>query len=97
VEPLTTNNQPTNQPTAEELKYNRDRAQRRQRPTKTTLEVWQNSAPFGGRPIGGAVEALLTKFINRRLSVLLIIVYFVAATVSVITRPTGAESMILSA
>jgi hypothetical protein len=28
------------------------------------FEVWQNSAPFGGRPIGGAVEALLTKVIN---------------------------------
>jgi hypothetical protein len=39
--------------------------------------------PFGGRPIGGAVEALLTKVVNRRLSVLPIVVIFVAAAVNV--------------
>jgi hypothetical protein len=39
------------------------------------LEVWQNLAIFGGRPIGGAVEALLTKTINQQLSVLLIVVF----------------------
>jgi hypothetical protein len=36
------------------------------------FKVWQNLAPFGGRPIGGAVEVLPTKFVNRQLSVLLI-------------------------
>jgi hypothetical protein len=39
------------------------------------FEVWQNSTPIGGIPIGGAVEALLTKFVNWRLSVLLIVVF----------------------
>jgi hypothetical protein len=39
------------------------------------LEVWLNLASFGGRPIGGAVEALLTKVVNRQLSVLMIIVF----------------------
>jgi hypothetical protein len=33
------------------------------------LEVWQNLAIFGGRPISGTVEALLTKVVNRRSSV----------------------------
>jgi hypothetical protein len=50
------------------------------------LEVWQKSAPFGGRPIGGTIEALLTKVFNQRLSVSPIVVFFVAprrATVSV--------------
>jgi hypothetical protein len=59
---------PTNRPTyqqttndrltPEELNYSGDRARRHQRPTKNILEVWQHLAPFGGRPIGGAVEAL---------------------------------------
>jgi hypothetical protein len=40
------------------------------------LEVWQNSAPFGGRPIGGAVEVLLTKVINWQMSVSSIVVVF---------------------
>jgi hypothetical protein len=40
------------------------------------LEVWQNSAPFGSRPIGGAVEVLLTKVVHWQLSVLLIVVSF---------------------
>jgi hypothetical protein len=39
------------------------------------FEVWQKLAPFGGRHIGGAVEALLTKVINWQLSVLLIVVF----------------------
>jgi hypothetical protein len=57
--------QPTNlRPIAEELKFSRDRARRRQCPTNNLLEVWQNSAIFSGRLIGGAVEALLTKVVN---------------------------------
>ncbi len=47
------------------------------------FKVWQNSAPFGGRPIGGAVETLLTKIVNWRLSVLPIVVFFVATAVIV--------------
>jgi hypothetical protein len=39
------------------------------------FEVWQNLAPFGGRTIRGAVEALLTKVVNWQSSVLLIIVF----------------------
>jgi hypothetical protein len=58
--------------------------------------VWQNLAPFGGGPISGAVEALLTKFVNQQLSVLPIVVFFVAAAVNIII-PNGAESSILSA
>jgi hypothetical protein len=46
------------------------------------LKVWQNLAPFGGRLIGGAVEVLLTKLANLQLSVLLIVVFFVAAAVT---------------
>jgi hypothetical protein len=37
------------------------------------LEVWQNLASFGGRPIGGAVEGLLTKAVDRQSSVSLIV------------------------
>jgi hypothetical protein len=51
------------------------------------LEVWQNSAIFSGRPTG-AVEALLTKVNNQRLSVSPTVVLFVA------TRRT-AVSMLL--
>jgi hypothetical protein len=40
------------------------------------FEVWQNLAPFGGSPIGGANEALLTKYVNWQLSVLLIVVFW---------------------
>jgi hypothetical protein len=47
------------------------------------LEVWQNSAIFGGRPIGAAVEALLAIIVNQRLSSLPIDFVFVAAAVSV--------------
>jgi hypothetical protein len=64
--------QPTNQLTAVELN------------TDTNFEVWQNLAPFGGRPIGGTVEALLIKVVNRRLSVLPIVIFFVAVAVSVL-------------
>jgi hypothetical protein len=39
------------------------------------FKVWQNLAPFGSRPIGGAVEALLTKTINRQLSVPMIVFF----------------------
>jgi hypothetical protein len=53
----------TNQPTTEELKYNHDRAWRHPCFTKNLLEVWQNLAIFGGRPINGAIEALLTKVV----------------------------------
>jgi hypothetical protein len=41
------------------------------------FKVWQNLAIFGGRPIGTAVEALLTKNGNRQSSVSLIVVVFV--------------------
>jgi hypothetical protein len=34
-----------------------------------------NLASFGGRPIGGAVEALLTKVIKQQSSVLLIVFF----------------------
>jgi hypothetical protein len=78
-------NQPTDQqtpycPTAEELNYSGDRARPHQRPTNNLLEVWQNLDPFGGRPINGTVEALLTKVINWQSSVLPIVVFFVAPT-----------------
>jgi hypothetical protein len=80
-------NQPTDQPTdqlvAEELKYSRNRAWRRQRPSNNLLEVWQNLAIFGGRPIGAAVEALLTIIVNRQSSLLPIGFVFLAAAVSV--------------
>jgi hypothetical protein len=39
------------------------------------FEVWQNLAPFGGRPIDGAVEALLTKDLNWQSSVLPVVVF----------------------
>jgi hypothetical protein len=42
--------------------------------------VWQNLAPFGGRPIGGAVEALLTKVLNHQSSVLPIVVFLLPHT-----------------
>jgi hypothetical protein len=44
------------------------------------FEVWQNLALFGGRPIVGAVKVLLRKVINQLLSVLPIVVIFVATT-----------------
>ena len=40
-------------------------------------------APFGGRPIGAAIEALLTKVVNWGLSVLPIVVFYIAAAVRV--------------
>jgi hypothetical protein len=49
------------------------------------FEVWQNLALFGGRPVGSAVEALLNKVINGQLSVLPIVVVFVATAVSIVT------------
>jgi hypothetical protein len=39
------------------------------------LEVWQNLDPFSGRPIGGAIEVLLTKVVKRQSSVLPIVVF----------------------
>jgi hypothetical protein len=42
------------------------------------LEVLQNLAIFGGRPIGRAVEVLLTQVIDWQSSVLPIVVSFVA-------------------
>ncbi len=80
-EPLFWTDRPTDQRlTAEELKCSRNRARRRRRSTNNLLEVWQNSAPFvGGRPIGAAVEALLTKVLNRRSSVSPIVVFYVSA------------------
>ncbi len=77
----TNNRRTTNQPAAEKLKYSRNRARQRQRPTNYVFEVWQDSAPFGGRPIGGAVEALLTKVVNNpRYLGLPIVIFFSAAT-----------------
>jgi hypothetical protein len=87
---LSTNNQ---QPSAEELNYSHKRAQRHQHPTNNMLEVWQNLAPFFGRPICSTVEVLLTKVINQQLSVLPIVVFFVAAAVSVIIPLNGTESI----
>ncbi len=83
-----TNNQwpTTNQLTTEELKYSRHSAWQHQRPTNNMFKVWQNLSPFGGRPIGSAVEVLLTKVVNLRSSVLLI-VFFLAATDT--TRPNS--------
>jgi hypothetical protein len=46
------------------------------------FEVWQNSAPFDGRLIGGAIEVLLTKVVNQQLSVSWIVVVFVTAAVA---------------
>jgi hypothetical protein len=62
------------------------------------FKVWQNLAPFGGRPIGSAVEVLLTKVVNWQSSVSLIL-FFVAPAVivSAITQPNSAEGIILSA
>jgi hypothetical protein len=59
------------------------------------FEVWQNLAPFGGRPISGAVEALLTKVVYQQLSLLLIVFSFIAAAVSMMTCPNSAESSLL--
>ncbi len=61
-----TNDRPTTdqRPTAEELKYSRNRVRRHWFPTNNQLKVWQNSAMFGGRPICAAVEALLTLVVN---------------------------------
>jgi hypothetical protein len=39
------------------------------------LEVWQNLAIFSSRPIGAAVEALLTQIVIQRLSVSPIVVF----------------------
>jgi hypothetical protein len=47
------------------------------------FKVWHNLAHFGGTLIGGTVEALLTKVVNRRLSILPTVVFFVAAAVSI--------------
>jgi hypothetical protein len=57
-----TNNQRS---TIEDLKYNRYKARWRQHTTNNKFELWQNLALFGGRPIGSAVEALLTKVVNQ--------------------------------
>jgi hypothetical protein len=48
------------------------------------FEVWQNLAPFSSRPIGDAIEVLMTKVVHWQLSVLPIVVFFVAAAVSVL-------------
>jgi hypothetical protein len=54
----------TDRLTAEELKYSHNKARQRRCPSNDLLEVWQSSAPFGGRPIGTALEALLTKVLK---------------------------------
>jgi hypothetical protein len=73
----------TDQPTAEVIKYSQDRTRKHQHPTNDMLEVWQNSASFGRRLVGSAIEALLTKVVHWRSSVLLIVVFLVATAVSV--------------
>ncbi len=70
-------------PVEEELKYSRNRARRHWRTSNDLLEVWQNSAIFGSRLIGAAVEALLMIIVNRQSSSSPIGFVFVAATVSV--------------
>jgi hypothetical protein len=45
------------------------------------FEVWQNLAIFGGRPIGGAVEALFNKVVDQRLLVLPIVVFLLPPAV----------------
>jgi hypothetical protein len=40
--------------------------------------------PFNGRLVGSAVEVLLTKVVNQRSSVSLIVVFFIAAAASII-------------
>jgi hypothetical protein len=54
-QPSTNKRPTTNNLLVEELKYSHNRAWRRQHPTNNLLEVWQNLAPSGGRPIGAAV------------------------------------------
>jgi hypothetical protein len=61
-------NQLTYRLVAEESKYSRNRAWRRRCPSINLLEVCQNLAIFGSRPIGAAVEALLTIIVIRQLS-----------------------------
>jgi hypothetical protein len=49
--------------------------------------------PFGSRPIGGTIEALLTKVVNQQSSVSPIGVSFVTAADIVITRPNSTLSI----
>ncbi len=99
-----TNQQTTNRLTAEELKYSRNRGWQSRPPTNNMLEVWQNLAIFGGRPISSAVEALLTKVLNRRSSVSLIVFLLLPPVVpllpqhdsGVITQSNGAGSIMLA-
>ncbi len=80
---------PGNQLHTEELKYSRDRAWRHRHPTNNLLEVWQNFAIFGGRPIGAAVEAMLSIVVNPRLLVSLIVVFLLPPTLHVSVRVLG--------
>jgi hypothetical protein len=87
-----TDQQPTandQRPLTEEFQYSRHSAQQHQRPTNNMLELWQNLAPFGDRPIGGAVEALLTNVVNRQSSVSPIVIFFETAADIVITQPNS--------
>ncbi len=87
------------QPTAEELNYSSNRAWRHQHPTNNLLEVCKNLAIFGGRPIGNAVEELLTIVINLQSSYSSIGFVFVAprrTAGSLLAQSNGAESIILS-
>jgi hypothetical protein len=77
-----TNNRPTDQLSAEELKYSCHSAQRCWRPTNNLLEVWQKLAIFGCRPFGAAVEALLMIVVYFQSSSSPIGFVFVAAAVS---------------
>jgi hypothetical protein len=78
-------------------------ARRHQHPTTNLWEVWQNLAPFSGRPICGAVEARLTKVVNWQSSISPIVVFSLPPAVpllacygSIITQSNSAESVILS-
>jgi hypothetical protein len=59
-------------------------AQQHQRPMNNMFKVWQNLPPFSSRPNCGVVEAPATKVVNQQLSILLIVVFFIAAAVSII-------------
>jgi hypothetical protein len=63
----------TSQLTAEELNYSGYRAWHCPRATINMLEVRQNMAIFGGRPIGAAIEVLLLKVVNWQSSYFLFV------------------------
>jgi hypothetical protein len=74
-QPLLRTNRPTDQLASEELIYSQDRACL----LNNIFEVWQNLAPFGSRPIGGVVKALLTQVVNWQYGQSPIVVFCTAA------------------